>query len=182
MQGPPVTFAQMDFETKFLLLRAATALPFTTKAALLAHLAAKFPAIDCPVIEAFFSGLVDFDAIETTFPVQEPEDTESIPVIVEVSNPSSPIKKTGSVSVSDSPDSPHSPHSPHSESESESDSDSPHSEAPSPSSAVSLVVPVKTPSGRTLRSASTVNTNEPRRLRNSSISSTITNTSNRWWR
>lgn len=162
IRGRPGIF-KMDYLTKLSLLRAATATPFTTKSALLVHLRDKFAPLSVEEIEGFFEGIVDFEAITETTELTETtaignvtntnssETTESNEPV-----PSEPVTVTVSRSTSPSP-------SP----------SQAHSQSPSPSP--SLVVPVKTPSGRTLRSASTVNTAEPRRLRNSSISQNISN-------
>ena len=151
-------FCKMDCPTKLSLLRAATATPFTTKSALLVHLRDKFAPLSVEEIEGFFEEIVDFEAITETTELTE---TTAIGNVTNTnssetteSNESVPV----AVAVSRSP----SPSQAHSQSQ-------------SPSPSPSLVVPVKTPSGRTLRSASTVNTAEPRRLRNSSISQNNSN-------
>ena len=131
----------MDSDAKLALLRAATAFPFTDRAALLAHLATEFPALAANEVEAFFDGVADFAAISAAF-----ADAATGAVDSAVPTPDSESKSPS-----------HSrPQSPTAES----------TRSPSPSP--SLVVPIKTPSGRTLRSASTVNTSEPRRLRSTS--------------
>lgn len=130
----------MDTETKLSLLRTATALPFTHKPALLSHLAAKFPALETAEMEGFLDSVLDFALIQRRKSIE--------PVTLE---PSEEEESSQAGSVEPEIISMISP------------------QVESARSSPSPLLIVKTPSGRTLRSAATLNTSEPRRLRNSSI-------------
>lgn len=98
-------------------------------------------------MEEFFEGMVDFELVGRVriSGVEGVEDKECIePGIDKVDSNNTPPSSLNSSLNSPAP-------------------------VPIQSPSPPQFVPVKTPSGRTLRSNSTVNTSEPRRLRNSSI-------------
>lgn len=155
----------MNTDQKLLLLRSATSQPFTSKSNLLSELSAQFPLISVEEIEEFFDGVVDFDAVRKWQQEIKVEQTRLAAQSAErdsvSASASAPVSVSDSISVSVSESHPSNPSSPP---PSKSPSPSPV-EAPKNSPSPPLVVPVRTPSGRTLRSNSTVNTSEPRRLR-----------------
>jgi hypothetical protein len=141
-----MTTTTLSTNQKLLLLQSAVSQPFTSKAALLTLLASQYPQIDFNEIETFLDDLVDFDLVDTEIFNSVSSVTHSQAKVVTAPFPSS------APSSAPSPSPPPAP--------------VPSSPPPPPYSPPHLV-PVRTPSGRTLRSNSTVNTSEPRKLRSS---------------
>jgi hypothetical protein len=133
-----MTTTNLSINQKLLLLQSAVSQPFTSKAALLTLLTSQYPQIDFNEIETFLGDLVDFDLVDTKIFNSVSSVTHSHAKVVTAPSPSS-----APAPVPSPPSPPPPPYSP------------PH------------LVPVRTPSGRTLRSNSTVNTSEPRKLRSS---------------
>lgn len=133
----------MNNEQKLLLLRSAISLPFSTKINLFQTLSSQFPHLSLTEIEEFFDEIVDFASISQWKQEQNHEQNlklgEEEPSFI-ISPSESPVKSSSSTYAPPSP-------------------------PPKPTPSPPLVVPARTPSGRTLRSNSTVNTSEPRRLR-----------------
>ena len=144
---------------KLLLLQSAVAHSFTTKSSLLSLLSSQHPQIDSQVIETFLDNLVDFEAVQKFKEEKEEEETEEIPQVKDEDN----FTFNANDNIDTFSSAPQSPTTTPSLSLL-SQSQSPSIIAPTPSQSPHLV-PVRTPSGRTLRSNSTVNTSEPRRLR-----------------
>lgn len=128
----------MDSEQKLLLLRAATSHPFSTKSNLFKTLTAQFPKISASDVEEFLVGMIDFDSV-LRWQVSEQADHVFEKATEHVGEPLLESKPLTHAPIP--------------------------FEAPKPTPSPPLVVPARTPSGRTLRSNSTVNTSEPRRLR-----------------
>ncbi len=137
----------MDTEQKLLLLRAATSHPFSTKSNLFQTLTAQFPTLSGSDIEEFLVGMVDFDSI-LQWQVTEQTEQTTEHAIEQVSEHVHEFNVETSFSESKPSTPAPFPFDP-----------------PKPTPSPPLVVPARTPSGRTLRSNSTVNTSEPRRLR-----------------
>ena len=151
----------MNTAQKILLLRTGTAHPFTTKSALLDTVSAQFPGLGRLEIEEFFEGVVDFGAVEG--------EGNGLMVGNEGEGAGGEDGQTTTLSLSSSPSPlplllPSSTPPVSSPSETISISSQSRSHSP-PQNQTPLLVPARTPSGRTLRSNSTVNTSEPRRLR-----------------
>lgn len=171
MSNPNNNNSTLSFEQKSSLLRAALSYPFTTKSTYLKQIWRQLhEQFTLEQVEEFFGEVVDFEALKAfgdnvviksdiengTFNQQaiELETFESIESlheqeVVEVS-------KGLELSEDNNQRTP-SPTNSNNSITSKSNSSS--------LSSTPLLVPVRTPSGRTLRSNSTVNTSEPRRLR-----------------
>lgn len=184
-----MSFSSFTTTQKLLLLQSAVAHPFTTKSSLLAFLSSQHPQIDLRAIETFLDNLVDFEAVRKFKEGEKEEGEENkeenngenngdITLIALVENEDNNFIVDNESSVTFSSDSqsrslsaPPSPKSTQSQSPSIADTFTTPTilttpTTPSPPSLPSPhLVPVRTPSGRTLRSNSTVNTSEPRRLR-----------------
>lgn len=142
----------LSFDQKFEILKYSTETFVPDKSTLLQKLAQQFPQLSIEAIELFLESIVDFDRLHQQQaqneqpPSKSDETDDNLTVLI-----SSPHRK--------------------SESESEDVVEKQLLEPPPPrprsTPSPPLVVPVKTPSGRTLRSNSTVNTSEPRKLRSS---------------
>ena len=170
----------MNTAQKILLLRTGTAHPFTTKSALLDTVSAQFPGLGRLEIEEFFEGVVDFGAVEgegnklmvgnegegaggedgQTATLSLSSSPSPLPLLLPSSTPSPVSSPSESISNSSHPKS----HSSDDLSAQKVQVQQSRSHSP-PQNQTPLLVPARTPSGRTLRSNSTVNTSEPRRLR-----------------
>jgi hypothetical protein len=147
------TTTTLSTNQKLLLLQSAVSQPFTSKAALLTLLASQYPQIDFNEIETFLDDLVDFDLVDTKIFNSVSSVTHSQAKVVTAPFPSSAPSSAPSPPPSSAPAPVPSP--------------PPSSAPPPPPYSPPHLVPVRTPSGRTLRSNSTVNTSEPRKLRSS---------------
>lgn len=154
---PPCNHLLMTITQKLLLLQSAVAHPFTSKASLLSFLSSQHPQIENNFIETFFDDLIDFELlskerVEETFNVKE-ENVHEVKIDSQEHIKDDPTTEEGTTMTTSDNNDYINP-----------TTATANPSAPTPSPQPHLV-PVRTPSGRTLRSNSTVNTSEPRRLR-----------------
>lgn len=151
-QQQPMTITQ-----KLILLQSAVAHPFTSKASLLAFLSSQHPQVELNFIETFFDELIDFELLS------KERFEEQVNVKVENVNE---VIVDSQEHIKDDPTTEDSTTMTTADNNDDIDPTTAIAtpSAPTPSPPPHLV-PVRTPSGRTLRSNSNVNTSEPRRLR-----------------